>query len=299
MPTSNIHANRRPKPCGRAPIQHDTHRDERRHHEPKVRPHTQRSHHYGHDTHTRRWSVLTIEGCPEGNRSNRPQIRYPNTLPHTGRRRELISSGTPIIDAPRPAHESQRYKACCKRPKDPTHRRDRTGRLVCAPSAGSRTTPPAEPQGAAAVAVLLDLPQTVHSNAFQPNLPTLHTSHPRTPHKQRNPTARIQTTATPPTGTIHTNANRVCDDNRHFPPTKRQGPLTRLRQHRPGTQHREQADDATESTATRAANQTLRHVPPLPRRPPTHAKKKSTLPTPLTYLLSFFYSFHVRHERTK
>jgi hypothetical protein len=145
-----------PKPCGRAPIRHDTHRDQRRHHEPKVRPHTQRSQTYGHDTHTRRWLVLTIEGCPQGNRSNRPQIRYPNTLPHTGRRRELISSGTPIIDAPRPAHESQRYKACCKRPKDPTHRRDRTGRLVCAPSAGSRTTPPAEPQGAAAVAVLLE-----------------------------------------------------------------------------------------------------------------------------------------------
>ena len=138
-----------PKPCGRAPIRHDTHRDQRRHHEPKVRPHTQRSQTYGHDTHTRRWLVLTIEGCPEGNRSNRPQIRYPNTLPHTGRRRELISSGTTFIDVPRPAHESQRYKACCKRPKDPTHRRDRTGRLVCAPSAGSRTPPPDKPQRAA------------------------------------------------------------------------------------------------------------------------------------------------------
>ena len=138
-----------PKPCGRAPIRHDTHRDQRRHHEPKVRPHTQRSQTYGHDTHTRRWLVLTIEGCPEGNRSNRPQIRYPNTLPHTGRRRELISSGTTFIDVPRPAHESQRYKACCKRPKDPTHRRDRTGRLVCAPSAGSRAPPPDMPQRAA------------------------------------------------------------------------------------------------------------------------------------------------------
>ena len=108
-----------PKPCGRAPIRHDTHRDQRRHHEPNVRPHTQRSQSYGHDTHTRRWLVLTIEGCPQGNRSNRPQIRYPNTLPHTGRRRELISSGTTIIDVPRPAHESQRYYSVLEKPKRP------------------------------------------------------------------------------------------------------------------------------------------------------------------------------------
>ena len=276
-----------PKPCGRAPIRHDTHRDQRRHHEPKVRPHTQRSHHYGHDTHTRRWSVLTIEGCPEGNRSNRPQIRYPNTLPHTGRRRELISSGTPIIDAPRPAHESQRYKACCKRPKDPTHRRDRTGRLVCAPSAGSRTPPPAEPQGAAAVAVLLDLPQTVHSNAFQPNLPTLHTSHPRTPHKQRNPTARIQTTATTPTGTIHTNANRVCDDNRHFPPPR----ATHSAQTAPSRHPAPRAGrrrHGEHGHAGRKPNAPPRAAPP---SPPTHPCQKSTLPTPLTYLLSLLLFF--------
>ena len=56
----------------------------------------------GHGTCTRRVDRAHSEGCPEGNRSNRPQKRCPSRLPQTGRRRELLNQCQGRINAPRP-----------------------------------------------------------------------------------------------------------------------------------------------------------------------------------------------------
>jgi|Transcript_77888 hypothetical protein len=66
---------------------------------PKLRPHLRRGHArvkrpgWPRHKHATRVCAHKRNGCPKGNRSNRPQKRCPTRLPHTGRRWELSVSG--------------------------------------------------------------------------------------------------------------------------------------------------------------------------------------------------------------